>query len=175
MDNEKDFQPKFEKPRVLYHASRAGDIAEFEPRADKSRDEHEGPRVFAAPSRAIASLFLVDTDGSWVSSGTLEDIPFIVISDEERFRLLDQGAYMYELSSDTFETDPEKGLQENEWTSSESVAPIDKQFIPSAVEYMLEQGVLVYFVDQETWIALQESGAGEEEFLKALTPLSRHT
>ena len=96
MLGEKSFIPKQEKPSVLYHASRNG-IGIFEPRTDTARDENEGPKVFATPSRAMTSIFLVDCDDSWVSSGAMNDVPYIIISDEERYKSLDKGGTVYSL------------------------------------------------------------------------------
>lgn len=163
-----------EKPLLLFHASPHGGITEFAPRSEKQRDESEGPRVFGTPDRTMALLFLVDTDDSWVASGRLSDVPFIVISDEARFRTLDAGGYLYTLPSDTFTTDQQKGLSDDEYTSIQPVQPLDQGFIPSALDAMLDAGVLVYFVDSETWRELQvaESEGRGEECLLSLTPVS---
>lgn len=170
MESEKSFIPKSEKPPVLFHASRNQNIDVFEPRAEKSRDVSEGPRVFGTPSRAMASIFLVESDDSWVQSGEMDNIPYIVISDEERFRSLDKGGVIYSLPNETFENDPEKGLRELEWASQEPVTPIEKEFIPSALDDMVKQGVKIFFVDKETYERIQKAPDLGESIIKNLTP-----
>jgi hypothetical protein len=172
MLSEKSFAPKQEKPPVLFHASRNTAIEVFEPRAESTRDINEGPKVFATPSRAMAGIFLVDCDDSWVRSGSMDGVPYIIISDEERFKSLDTGGVIYSLPNDTFENDPEKGLRELEWTSSESVTPIDREVVPSALEDMIKNGVKVYFVNKETYQSIQESPDSWESIINALTPVS---
>lgn len=171
MESERSYIPKPEKPSVLYHASSDLAVETFLPRSRKVRDPNEGPRIFATPSRAIASLFLVDSDDSWVQSGTRDGIPEIIISDEKRYRDLDKGGVVYQLPSDTFETDPDKGLGQNEWTSTEPVKPVDAEFVPSAIEDMLKNGVHVYFVDAEIWAAINQSPDHGESIINTLTPL----
>lgn len=170
MESEKNFLPKPEKPPVLYHASRSGNIDVFEPRIGKRRDENEGAQIFATPSKAMSMMFLVDTDNSWTQSGAMDGTPYIIISDEERFRSLDKGGYIYSLPSDSFETDLDKGLRELEYTSTESVSPTEREFIPSALEAMVQNGVKVYFVDNDTWQAIQESDDHGEAIVKSLSP-----
>ena len=111
MESERRFTPKLEKPAVLFHASSNLAIDIFEPRIGKRRDKNEGAQVFATPSKAMATMFLVDTDDSWAQSGTIDDAPYIIISDEERFKSLDHGGTIYSLPSDSFETDLEKAEQ----------------------------------------------------------------
>lgn len=162
--------PQPEKPTVLFHASRNRDIDVFEPRTEKTRDANEGPRVFGTPNRAMASIFLVESDDSWVQSGVIDDIPYIIISDEEKFRSLDKGGVVYSLPNDTFENDPHKGLKELEWTSKESVIPLEKEFIPSALEDMVRQGVKVFFVDKNVYAQIQNAPDEGESIVKGLTP-----
>ena len=170
MESENNFILKPEKPRVLFHASRNGEINVFEPRAEKIRDENEGPRVFGTSSRAMASIFLVESDDSWVQSGSMDGTPYIIISDEEKYKRLDTGGTMYSLPNDTFENDPEKGLRELEWTSKEPVTPTEKEFIPSALADMLAQGVKIYFVDKETFKNIQDAPDQGESILLNLVP-----
>lgn len=168
MESERKFIPKPEKPPVLFHASRNQDIDVFEPRAGKVRDEHEGPVVFGTPSRAMASVFLVEYDQSWVDCGATSGTPYIIISDEERFRNLDKGGVIYSLPNTTFENDPEKGLRELEWISKLPVTPTGKEFVPSALEDMVRQGVKVFFVNKETYRQIQNASDGGESIVKNL-------
>lgn len=142
-----------EKPSAVYHGSSNRQIERFEPRSEKVRDTKEGPKVFATSDKRMASVFIVGADDSWANSGMHNGVPYIIISDRERFEKLDQGGATYHLPGDTFESDPNKGLREIEWTSSEPVEPFHKEEHASALEAMLEHGVQVYFVDPETYEA----------------------
>lgn len=170
MESERKFIAKPEKPSVLFHGSRNQNINAFEPRQEKVRDENEGPRVFGTPSRAMASLFLLDVDRSWVDFGATDGIPFIIISDEERFRSLDKGGVIYTLPNTTFENDPLKGMRELEWTSKEPVTPTGKEVVSSVLEDMIKHGVKIFFVDKDTYSDIQQSDDAGESFVKSVTP-----
>jgi len=170
MESERKFTPKFEKPPLLFHGSRNQNIDIFEPRQEKVRDENEGPRVFGTPSRAMASLFLVDVDTSWVDFGSADGIPYIFISDEERFRNIDKGGAIYTFPNTTFENDPEMGMRDQEWTSKKPVVPTGKEVVPSALQDMLKQGVKIFFVDKETYEKIQSAADNGESIMKSLVP-----
>lgn len=171
MESERNFIPKPEKPKVLYHASKNRTIAKFEPRLGKRRDESEGAQIFATPSKAMATIFLVETDDSWTQSGAMDGVPYIIISDRERFEQLDNGGAIYSLPSDTFDTDLEKGLRELEYTSVESVEPLEVECFESALEAMIKEGVKIYFVDKAKFEAIKLSDDAGEQIVKNLTPL----
>lgn len=170
MGSEPQLHSKSEKPPVLFHSTNNPDIEVFEPRAEKTRDENEGPHVFATPSRGLAGIFLVESDDSWVQSGAMDGVPYIIISDEKRYRERDKGGVIYSLPSDSFENDPEKGLRELEWASVQAVAPIGKEVVSSALQDMLAHGVKIFFVDQETYRRIQEAPDEGESIMKSLVP-----
>lgn len=138
-------------PPVLYHASPDRAITEFTPRQESMRDPLEGPQVFATPSKEFASIFIVKTDDSWANSGTISDIPYMIISDRARFESLDTGGCIYHLPTETFTTNPEKGLGTLEWTSSVAVTPTSKECYESGLEAMLDAGVQVYFLTADEY------------------------
>ncbi len=163
------------KPVVLYHASSNAEIEEFEPRAESVRDKGEGPMVFASPDKAFATCFLVPTDSSWVAIGRYSEPgkkgPWhVVVSDRERFEELDHGGAIYSLPSDSFSTDPTKGVGATEWTSPVAVRPIAKEVIPSGLQAMLGAGVQVYFVDRETFERIKQSDDHGKEIIDGLVP-----
>ena len=158
-----------EKPSVLYHGSSNKEIERFDPSAKKVRDEAEGPKIFATPDKRMASVFIVGVDDSWGNSGQHNGVPYMIISDRERFTALDQGGAIYHLPNDTFTTDPNKGLGELEWASSEPVRPTHKEEHESALEAMLNHGVQVYFVDKATYDAIQSAPDHGLSILKTTT------
>lgn len=156
------------KPEYLYHASPNKNIDVFEPRAETVRDPNEGPVVFATTSEAKASKFLVPTNDNWSESGAFNQVNYIVISDEERFRNLDKGGSIYTIPSDTFYQDPKIRGGSSEWVSKEPVKPVAKEDFESGLDTMIEFGVQVYFVDKKTFEKIQNSEDHGYEILKKL-------
>ena len=166
---------ELKKPAVLYHASSNTEIEEFEPRAESVRDKDEGPMVFASPDRAFATCFLVPTDDSWAKIGRFGEPgkkgPWhVVVSDRDRFEELDHGGAIYTLPSESFSTDPTKGVGTTEWTSPVAVKPIAKEVMQSGLQAMLEAGVQVYFVDRETFERIKQSDDHGKEVIDGLAP-----
>lgn len=170
MEMENNHISPLEKPKFLYHSSKNSDIAKFEPRLGKRRDLNEGAQIFATPSRAMATIFLVETDDSWTESGVMNGVPYIVISDRERFLKEDKGGTIYRLPSDSFESDHTKGLRELEYTSNESVVPVSKENVVSALDAMLESGVKVFFADEDIFKMIKISDGRGEDIIKNLVP-----
>lgn len=154
-----------EKPPILFHASIEGEIDEFEPRMKSYRDLNEGKVVFATPDYALATMFLIRAHDGWALKGRRNDVFYNIISDEERYRKIDTGSFIYSLPSDNFKCDLNKGMGECEWTSDLPVKPVNKIFIPSAIDAMLQNGVQVFFTNKET---LEEIRANKMEFDKFL-------
>lgn len=142
-----------EKPKVLYVSAQTAEIKELIPMKGRSRDDKEGSVVFSTPDKALASVFLVEGhNDSWMQIGYYDDIPCVVICmDREEFIKKDRGGIMYEVPSETFDYNPNLGMGEKEWTSSKPVKPTKETKCPSALDAMIENGVNVYFVDQDTF------------------------
>ncbi len=153
--------PEILKPAFLYHASDDINISEFEPRAESIRDPAEGPVVFATPSKAFASMFIVKTNDTWTKKSRFgsdnSDVFVTVIADRERFLQRDKGGSIYTLSSETFETDPSKGMGKNEWVSSKPVKPVKNETYSSGLDAMIDLGVQVYFVDEAKFREIKEA------------------
>lgn len=175
MIGEQSFTPeKKEKPPFLYHASSNRDIERFEPRDISTRDPAEGPVVFATPDVALATAFMVSADDRWTQIGRTSGVPFIVIKDKERFLANDKGGAIYKLSSESFSCDPSKGMKESEWVSKEPVTPVAKKDCPSALDAMVEAGVKVFFVDDETFgkvKGIKYSADPDRDLVKILSSL----
>lgn len=157
------------KKLVLYHASSNRNLEILEPRVEHFRDRNEGPVVFASPDKSFVSCFLVRTTDKWAliskytHPGYHPPIHIDCISDEERFRKLDKGGAIYTLPSEGFYLDKSKGR--TEWTNKSSVIPISKEIYESGLDAMIENGVLVYFCDEEK---LEELKKNAENFKKAM-------
>jgi len=150
-----DFSLKenYEKPKELYVGSKTRGISELEPRQENVRDSREGPVVFAARDKALASIFLIDGhDDDWTSIGYFNDVPYVVIAkDRDAFVANDRGGSLYTVSSAPFNTDVHKGMGDKEWTSSVSVQPLSEERIDSTLDAMLANGVQVYFMEDKVF------------------------
>lgn len=146
-----------EKPPFLYHASPNNDIKEFQPQAGSVRDPKEGPVIFGARDLALASTFLVEADDSWTERGTFGGAYYFVVSDRDRFKSVDKGGALYVLPNSTFECDLNKGMGDLEWISEQAVKPVDKTVYESALDAMINNGVQVYFIDQGTFLKIQQA------------------
>lgn len=160
--------------KCLYHASNNKDIEILEPRANSVRDLEEGPVVFASHDMSYATCFIVPVDDSWCqilcySSSEHPTIHVICISDEQRFKELDQGGAIYHLPLDKFTLDRGKGIRE--WTSNESVKPFKKKIFDSGLDAMICNGVVVYFCETEVLIKLREDLADVNRAMSILKEL----
>ncbi len=150
---------KKEKPEVLYLAAKTPNISELVPQKGNYRDEDECAVIFSTPDKALASAFLVEGHGDhWMTIGFYEDIPVVVIkSNKEEFIKKDKGGFMYTVPSETFDFDLNKGMGEREWVSKVPVKPLSEKHFESALDAMIENGVQVYFVDDNTFEAVNNS------------------
>lgn len=148
--------PSKEKPPFLYHGSPHKSIEEFEPRISKGTGEEFGAMVYATPDLTTASAFLAEVKKEW-TAGKFGNVFVLIPLSREEFIKNDKGGHIYILPSNTFESDPKRGLGEYEWASKTSVKPIKKIEYPSALDAMLENGVQVYFVDDNTYRQIKES------------------
>lgn len=134
------------EPKTLYHASRNKNLKFLKPENKTKRDEAEGKVVFATPSKALASCFLVASDDSWTNIGEYNRKIYMIISDKKRFFDLDKGGVIYSVSSKEFTYDKDKGMQELEWTCKNKVKILDKEIFESGLVAMKKLGVKVCFV-----------------------------
>jgi hypothetical protein len=161
------------KPKKLFHVSKSGDIEKFEPREEKKRNEDEPAQVFGAPSKKIASMFFVDK--SYMISRSYDNgrTWSVIIGDEEQFKKDDKGGYLYTLSPNNFEVNPDRGLGLFEWTSTKEETFLNKEHFPSGLDAMLTNGVKVYMVKKETFDRFNADEEDHIAILKELEPLER--
>lgn len=159
-----------EKPEILYIGTQTKGIKEFTPRKGNYRDENEGPVIFSTPDKALASVFTVEGhNDSWIKIGYYRDILVVVICmDREEFIKRDNGGVIYEVPSDTFDYNPNLGMGEKEWTSSEPVKPTAEISHQSTLDTMIDNGVQVYFVDKKTFNAIWDADDHGKEIVYGL-------
>lgn len=156
-EREKSSEQQHEKPQKLYRGMRERNKEFFDPQENVAkRDLHEDALVFATPDKACATMFLVpEASDSWTLKGCYDGVWVHVISDEKLYRELDSGGSVYEITDvDDFYCDREKGMKESEWTSQKRVAPSTSEEYDNSVDAMMDNGVQVYFVDENTFLAI---------------------
>lgn len=164
MKPEKFYNDSDPKPKMLYHGSPRQEIEELKPRIISDH-------VFAASDRRLATVFMNDIH----LNGFIDGEPYAVIKGtKDEFVKKDKGGSVYSFGSDDFEADqhnPGLGI----YVSSRSVRPTEKIDYPSGLQAMLENGIKLYFVDENTYQQLEEANQDgrEDEYsamLKKLTP-----
>jgi hypothetical protein len=157
-------------PTILFHASQNKNIQEFEPRNETIRDDSEGPVIFATPDKAYASCFIVPSDDSWVKISRYGDRPewHLIVCDKSRFMKADNGGAIYTLPIDGFSFDIAKNMGHAEWTSTKKVRPFLSESFDSGLQAMIELGVKVHFVDEDTFRKIEDSEDHGEKIVSRL-------
>lgn len=166
MESESNYNPDKERPKILYHATENSDLEKISALQRSYRDEQEGPKVFATPELQTAAFFI---SRKVKESGRFGETPYaVIVGDRDEFIETDQGGTVYEFSSEGFITDPQKGLGESEWTNDQDVIPNNKTVYPSSLQFMLDQGVQVYFVSPDQYKNIKDSDDHGLEILQSL-------
>lgn len=155
---ENEVENRQEKPQKLYRGTQKRNISQFDPHETKKyRDKNEGQVIFSTPDKAFATMFLVpEADDRWTTKGRFNGVWYTVIANEKIYRKLDEGGSVYEITDlDDCYCDQEKGMGECEWVSKDIVVPSSEEQYDSGLDVMIENGVQVYFVDNETFIAVK--------------------
>lgn len=162
----------------LYHGSPDRHVAEFSPRAITFPSRLDFPAVFATPDPALASCFIVPAKNFWVNIDRWVDqgvtSPWCVaISSKEQYLQNDKGGSIYRLPGMTFEPEPSNVMGGMEWVNKVPITPIDSVEHESGLQAMLEHGVEVYFVNQETFDAIKKSDDHGYEIIQSLEPYQK--
>jgi len=149
-------------PKFLYRGTPRRDVDQFTPK------EKVGGRlvVSASPDRTTAIKFVVPIEGLKVKLGTLGDTHYYICAEEKKFKEMDIGGSIYLLPPNGFEPAPEVGA--DVWVNPNSVIPIGKEEISSAIEAMIKAGVQVYFVSEEIFERFRKFPEDRLEILKSL-------
>jgi len=146
------------KASIVYHGSKNIELITIKSMGIKKQNSQDAPRLYASPSKAVASVFIVPWDDSWAYFGKFsQEEPYsFVCGDKNKFFEMDKGGAIYTLDAKSFVW-RNKGLRENECWISQDVVPLDKIILKSALDAMIENGVRVFFVDNETWQKIKKS------------------
>lgn len=74
---------------------------------------------------------------------------------EAEFAAKDKGGAVYELPSNTFETDKTIGMGTTEWVSSQPVKPLSKQVFESTQQALKDNHIQIYFLSAEVFTRVQ--------------------
>lgn len=139
-----------QRPEMLFHGSVCQDIDYLEPRGLTVRQADEGSVVFATPSRALASCFMIPWDDSFATLNVLPDGSLhFTTSDMQRLEESDQGGSIYSLLPHDFSCDENTGLQEYEWTSTVTQQPLHEEKHVSALQAMQKNGIQFIQMSQD--------------------------
>ncbi|MEZ6255630.1 MAG: hypothetical protein R3B92_02550 [Patescibacteria group bacterium] len=159
-----------DKPKFLYHGSSNPNIQIFKPFAKTYRNPKEGAVIFAAPTKAAATKFIVSCDDSWSALGRFGSTYYALYSDEVRFKNNDIGGALYTLPSNTFYIDPDYTGSYSEWVSKDAVVPVEVEHFSSGLTAMFSYGVHVYFTSPSVLDQLRSAQDHGYALLKTLTP-----
>jgi hypothetical protein len=160
-----------EKPKTLYIGTQTKGIKEITPKEGNYRDKNEGAVIFSTPDKALASIFMMPNhNDSWTKIGYYGKILTVVICmDRDEYIKNDRGGSVYEVSSDSFDYNSNMGMGDKEWTSSEPVKPIGEIDYTSSLDAMIDNGVLIYFVDKKTFDEIWDADDYGKEIVFGLT------
>jgi hypothetical protein len=138
-----------DKPSKLYHGSSKkinGPLLPILLENNSSDYTHTRPAVFATEKADIAAMFMFPAN--LISSICFEqDIAFICIwGTAKEFDEKKVEGFLYIFSSESFE----KVGKEYEWQSFNAVTPVEIKEYQSVIDGMIEQGVQVYFINDDT-------------------------
>lgn len=150
-------------PELLYRGTPNRNVSNFVPKERIRHDFSEKLAVSATTDRAAATMFIVPIEDLKVVIGSFGGIHYYVYGGEQPFK--DGGGAIYTLNPEGFEYNPDIGI----WTSPKPVETISQEDIPSGLEAMIEDGIQVFFVDQETFNQFKESPDKRGEMLRNLT------
>jgi len=127
----------------LYHGSANKNLTKLIPQKITIRIKGDPAYVFATNSMELALTHMLRSDDSWVGSGRINKVHYIIISDKEKFVRSDTGGAIYKFLDDGFiVTDP---THPSEYTSTISVKPISKTTYPNCLDALLDNSVQVFF------------------------------
>ena len=86
----------------------------------------------------------------------------------DEFINMDNGGVIYSVPSNTFDYDLNKGMGENEYVSRESVKPKKEEKFTSVLDTMIDNGVLVYFVNKDIFEKINKADDVGLSILKGL-------
>lgn len=157
-----------QKPELLYHASPEKDVTEFEPRNETPRFKGEENLVFATPYKEVAAMFLTPKNIPTEISKYGNTYAVFINGTKEEFIVLDKGGAIYTLPNSTFETNNEIGMGVTEWVSRQPIKPSSKTVYDSSIKALSENGVNVYFLDNDTFLKVQADPSNGLEIVKNL-------
>ena len=133
---------------VVFHCSWQSGLTKIEPTAEKI-GQGEQQIVFASPSLAFASCFLMDWDDDWCHLFALQNRQ-IHFSHRDAEKFARQSALpgsIYVMKAADFRHEPALGKDKIEWVARDVCKPLFEIPVPAAIDAMRQLGVSHYAVD----------------------------
>jgi hypothetical protein len=159
------------KPNVLYHGSPNTAIEILEPREESPGHKLPGKYVFATQHKELAAMFLAPKVAPMQMSQFGSQYILIAQCTDQTYKSADQGGAIYELPPITFQQGP-TDMPDIEWFSNTSVKPSNKEAFITSLDAMQKCDVKVYFVDADTYNAIQKAEDHGWDVLQSLSSSS---
>lgn len=162
-------------PNTLFHGSTNTEIDIIRPKPLGTRCKGQ-PIVFASHHIALASLFMLKHHGKFACGRLPNGDIFYMTDDKRRCILEDRGGAIYVVPAATFFCEAHVSLGVDEWITYAAVKPLAHFIFSSALDAILDFGVKVYFVDNNTYAHYWQLGPSNDEwaaFFRPLHPLTK--
>ena len=137
------------KQQYLYHGSERKNLYILKPRQKEYRSKEEGKVIFATQYKGLAATFI--PRGHAIIS-VVSRKPVIIISNKKDFIRKDRGGAIYRFNkSPLFIRHKHKDylFGNYEFVARRNLKPIDKKVYDSSIDAMIDNGVIVYFVNRK--------------------------
>jgi len=152
---------------ILYHASTNRDLEVIEPKRTLSHNKYIGDYVFATADKILATMYLATRGFATLMSTQNTQSNIVICADPGIYQEGDVGGAIYELSSLSFTESPQKDLNDYEFVSMQAVKPLSKVVFEKSLQAMSDAGIIIRFVDEQTFEHLLRS-PHQTEMIKKL-------
>ena len=133
----------------LYHASPIKNLKLIKPQRTISHNKYIGDFVFATKYRKLALMYMLPK-GFPILMNVKSKNPYIVIcANVEKILQSDKGGALYILPDNLFHQTPQKGLNEYEMVSKDSIIPLGEEDYDYLIKELIRENVSIYFVDND--------------------------
>ncbi len=133
----------------LYHASPIKNLKLIKPQKTISHNKYIGDFVFATKYKKLALMYMLPK-GFPILMNVKSKNPYVVIcADVEKILKSDEGGALYILSDNLFHQTPQKGLDEYEMVSKDSIIPLGEEDYDCVIKELIRENINIYFVDSD--------------------------
>jgi hypothetical protein len=131
------------KPPFLFHGSCIQNIDFLRPEKLTFHDPNDEALVYATPSRAYSSCFILSWDDRWATVQFLygEDIFYFIFRKSVPIEDRDQSGSIYTVASTDFDFHPERSMKHFEWSANIAQKVITEEKYTSGLEAMIQNNI----------------------------------